>query len=61
VVEYVTNPGQTLPAAELLNAAEQAAAAAAGVTGAAGTAGATPPPSSVLPAGTSTLGIPGAR
>ncbi|MFO0626540.1 MAG: prepilin-type N-terminal cleavage/methylation domain-containing protein [Polyangiales bacterium] len=31
VVEYVINPGQTLPAAELLQAAEQAAGAAAGI------------------------------
>jgi general secretion pathway protein I len=61
VVQYVTNPGQTLPAAELLNAAEQAAAAAAGIPGAAGVPGAGGTPSSVLPAGTSTLGIPGAR
>ncbi len=60
VVEYVTNPGQTLPAAELLNAAEQAAGAAAGIPGAAGTAGAGTP-SSVLPRARPPWASPGAR
>lgn len=49
VVEYVTNPGQTLPPAELLNAQQQAAQAAAGVPGATG--GATPTATPVAPIG----------
>ena len=56
VVEYVTNPGQTLPAAEVLNAAQQALGAATGVPGA---PGATPPASGPVPVTPTTPMIPG--
>ncbi|MEZ4389961.1 MAG: prepilin-type N-terminal cleavage/methylation domain-containing protein [Polyangiales bacterium] len=56
VVEYVTNPGQTLPSGDALNAAQQA------LTGAAGAAGSVPgtgAPATPRPLSATTPAIPG--